>query len=205
VLLRLKTPRPRLLLVPTGPGTARDVAVGDLAVAGAAWLPDGKRIFLRATPPGGGVTRGYLMDLPEGRPRPFGPESPQWAVFSPDSRLALIGRPDGQQLVYPTDGGEPFHVPGLSEDEKDNFLVPAGSFTGDGRGVYLVHFRDFPPAVDRIELESGRREPWKELVPADRAGVMRITDYMIGADDRSYAYSVSRTVGGAIYVIEGLR
>jgi hypothetical protein len=162
-------------------------------------------VFLRATPPGGGGQLGYLVELPAGAPRRFGPESPQWAAFSPDGRLALIGRPDGQQLVYPVDGGDPFHVPGLSDDEKDNFLFPAGPFTGDGKGVYLAHYRDFPPALDRIDLASGRREFWKELAPADRTGVTRVTDYVIGSDDRAYAYCINRSVSGALYVIDGLR
>lgn len=204
VLLRLKAPKPRLLLVPTGAGSAQEIPVGDLSVAGAVWLPNGRTIYLRATAPGQS-SQGFLLDLPDGKPRRFGPESPQWAVFSPDSRLALIGRTDGQQIIYPTSGAEPFPVPGLLSEEKGNFLFPVGPFTGDGKGVYLAHYQDFLPQLDRIDLATGRREPWKQLAPADRTGVTRITDYSIGADDRSYAYNLVRSTSSALYVIEGLK
>jgi hypothetical protein len=145
------------------------------------------------------------MDLPAGRPRSFGPESPQWAVFSPDGRLALIGRADGKQLLYPVDGGEPRPVPGLQPEEVGDLFSPVGPFTGDGAGVYLAHYRDLPLRIDRLELADGRRSFWKELGPSDRAGMLSIEGYTIGADGRSYAYTIVRSLSDALYVIDGLK
>jgi hypothetical protein len=204
VLERLGRSTPRLLRVPTGAGTPEPVPVGDLVLRGAAWLPDGQRIYLRAAAPGKD-SQGYLMELPNGPPRPFGPASPQWAVFSPDSRLALIGRADGKQLIYPVDGGEPRPVPGLRPEEIGDMYSPVGPFTGDGAGVYLAHYRDMPVRIERIELADGRRAFWKDFAPSDRSGVLSVQDYTIGADGRSYAYTIVRSLSDALYVLDGLK
>ena len=203
VLQRLGAAPPRLLRVPTGPGTPEPIPVGDLTVRGAVWLPDGKRIFLRASPPGK-TLQGYLMELPAGRPVPFGPESPQWAAFSPDSRLALIGRPDGKQFVYPVDGSKPFAPNGLLPEEVDDMFSVVGPFTEDGKGAFLIHYRDLPVRIDRLDFASGRRSFWKDLMPLDRAGVTRFNDVTIGPDGKSYAYSFARSIASALYVIDGL-
>ena len=203
VLQRIGAPPPRLMRVPTGAGIAEPVPVGDLTVRGAVWLPDGKRIYLRASAPGKG-TQGYLLDLPEGKPRTFGPESPQWAAFSPDGRLALIGRADGQQMIYPVDGSAPYLAPGLRPEEVGDMFTVVGPFSGDS-GAYVIHYRDIPVRIEKLDFATGRRTPWKELAPSDRAGVTRFNDVTVGVDGSSYAYSISRSIASALYVLEGLR
>ena len=96
--------------VPTGAGQAERIAAGDLEVTGAAWLPDGKRIFLLGSL-AGAPPRGYVIDAAGGAPRPFGPEGWPWgggAVsveerlggFSPDSRFATMKGPDGRWQIF---------------------------------------------------------------------------------------------------------
>jgi hypothetical protein len=201
-LVLAKDPSTKLLRVATGAGQAKTIPMGSLVVQSAAWIPDGKRIFVLAAEPGK-ETSGYIVGLSDGKPQPFGPEGPLWAVFSPDSRFALIGRADGQQLIYPLAGGEPRPVPGLRPDEIGDPYVTVGPFNSDGSSVYVAHFRD--SRIDRLDLKTGQRTFWKEFLPTDRAGVTRVQEYTISADDRSYAYAVARVVSDAIYVIEGLK
>src|SRR4030095_6123977 len=60
-----------LVLLPTGAGESKPIATPGLSIFGAAFLPpDGKRIVIAAAEPGHGV-RGYVMDLPGGKPRAF--------------------------------------------------------------------------------------------------------------------------------------
>ena len=61
---------------------------------------------------------------------------------------------------------------------------------------------EIPAPVDRLELATGRREPWKKLIPEDPAGVTDITPIFIARDGRSYAYSYYRTIDSDLYVVE---
>jgi hypothetical protein len=55
-----------------------------------------------------------------------------------------------------------------------------------------------------VELATGRREPWKEIAPADLAGVQGIPTVRFSADGKSYAYSTLRVLSD-LYVVDGLK
>jgi hypothetical protein len=76
-------------------------------------------------------------------------------------------------------------------------------FLSDGKTV-LVAARDLPIKVSRVDLATGRREPWKEIVPADPAGVQAIPAVKFSADGKSYAYSTGRILSD-LYVVDGLK
>jgi hypothetical protein len=56
----------------------------------------------------------------------------------------------------------------------------------------------------RVDLATGRRDPWMDIVPADPAGAQSIPDVKFSADGKSYAYSVVRLLSD-LYVVEGLK
>jgi hypothetical protein len=58
--------------------------------------------------------------------------------------------------------------------------------------------------VDRIDLATGRRTLWKELMPPDPVGVIWIGAVRIAADERSYAYQYSRS-SSELFLVEGLQ
>ena len=55
-----------------------------------------------------------------------------------------------------------------------------------------------------IALSPGRRELWKEIMPADPAGVYRFAGAAISPDGRAYAYSYIQQLAD-LHVVEGLR
>ncbi len=61
-----------------------------------------------------------------------------------------------------------------------------------------------PARTFRIELATGRKEPWRDLAPPDRAGVTSIVDPHLAADGIHYAYSYLRNLSD-LYLAEGLR
>ena len=61
-------------------------------------------------------------------------------------------------------------------------------FLDNGKSL-LIRNRSIPVKVTRIDLASGRRNPFKEIVPADPAGVQSIPVMLFSADGKSYAYS----------------
>jgi len=190
----------QLFRVPTGAGQAEGVPVGNLNVESAAWIPpDGKRIFLSANTlkeP----ERGYVLDFATGQTRPVGPTvAGGMGGFSPDGRFVTMADSANRWAIYPLDGGDPRPIPGLDPGEV------VGSYVRDGGAVYVTRFGEIPLKIDRLDLGTGQRTPWKQLSPADPTGLIGISSFGISADDGAYAYNVERVVSDDLFVLEGLK
>ena len=59
--------------------------------------------------------------------------------------------------------------------------------------------------MDKLDLTTGRRRPWKQLMPADPAGVISIDRIVVSRDGGSYAYSYQRITSSDLYVVDGLQ
>ena len=76
---------------------------------------------------------------------------------------------------------------------------------GNQTGRYIIGAEksEVPLKLYRYDTVTGERKPWKELVPADRAGVFNTTVFDITPDARWYAYSYVRDLSD-LYLVEGL-
>ena len=63
---------------------------------------------------------------------------------------------------------------------------------------------DIPARVSKIDVETGRREVWKDLIPADPAGVERISNVLVAPGGQYYAYCYARLLSD-LFVVEGLK
>jgi eukaryotic-like serine/threonine-protein kinase len=191
----------RLLLLPTGPGDARAIPLEDLtAQYSGAWLPDGSGFLIQASRPGHGI-QVFLQSLSGGSPRAVSPEGGQVAygnVVSPDGKLLALVGADGKLALYPLDGGEPRTV--KESGSKDLPL----RWSSDGRYIYVQRLGERPAPVDRLDLVSGKREPWKKFLPADSSGVLDIGPILVSPDGLSYAYSFKRALSD-LYLVTGLK
>ncbi len=189
----------RLRLLPTGPGAPRDLDAGAINQQWSHWFPGGRRVLFSGNEPGKG-TRLWVRDLDGGAPEPISPEGvrPLAHHVSPDGNRVAALTLDGRAMLYPVPAGEPQPIPGFEPGER-----PAG-WSADGASLYAVRLGDLPARVFRVDIASGRRTPWRELRPADPAGVDLITPIAITPDGRSYAYGLRRIVGD-LYLVEGLR
>jgi hypothetical protein len=62
-----------------------------------------------------------------------------------------------------------------------------------------------PARIQRLDLKTGNREPWKELRPTDAAGVRSDNlAVFVPPDGRSYLYSYRRELSD-LYLVDGLR
>jgi hypothetical protein len=53
-------------------------------------------------------------------------------------------------------------------------------------------------------LASGKRKLWKELLPADAAGIDTVRGITITLDAKAYVYGYIRTLSD-LYLVEGLK
>lgn len=187
-------------LLPTGAGEARRLFPLAASPSSAGFLPDGERLVL-AVRTATEATRLYVHEVSGGPPRAISPEgvsAPLRRMILPDGQFALANGPDGALTLYPIDGGEPRSVPGVSPDD-----VPVGWDAG-ARAVFVRRPTGLPARVERVDVETGERQLWKELIPPDPAGVSVVDPIQVSADGRGYVYSYRRVLD-RLTVIEGLR
>ncbi|MGH9368406.1 MAG: TolB family protein, partial [Thermoanaerobaculia bacterium] len=142
----------------------------------------------------------YVQGTDDARPRAISPEG--YRAFdrsiSPDGKLVAVIGPDQKQYLYPVEGGEPSAIPGLVAGD-----IPA-SWTADGRSLLIGRRGEVPLKVFQLDLRTGRKELWKELIPPDPAGITTIGRVAVTPDGKSYAYSYVRSLAD-LYVVEGLK
>jgi len=163
------------------------------------FFPDGRRILFAGNEPNHGL-RLYVQDLSAGPARPVSPEGVRAYPISvsPDGKWACAIGPDGKAWLYPVDGGAPAPVSGLEPGEA------VTQWTRDGRFLFVRNLAAIPARILKLERETGRREPWKELMPSDSAGLLAIFGGYFSDDGRSYAYSYARNLSD-LYLVEGVK
>jgi eukaryotic-like serine/threonine-protein kinase len=191
--------KPQLVLHPVGAGESRVLPSGDLRIQYAMWLPDGRRILFSANEPGHGV-RLYVQGIEDTKPRAISPEG--YRAFdrciSPDGKVVAVSGPDQRHYLYPVEGGEPSAIPGLVSGD-----VPV-SWSADGRSLLISRRGEVPLQVFWLDVRTGRKEPWRELMPPDPTGVTTISRVATTPDGKSYAYSYIRSLAD-LYVVDGLK
>jgi Tol biopolymer transport system component len=189
----------QLKLLPTGAGQPRDLTNNTVNHHWAHWFPDGKRILFSANEPGKGV-RLYVYDMEAGKSQGISPEGVHGTAFaiSPDSHwVAAIG-PDQKGYLYPVGSGEPRVIPGFKLGEQ-----PV-TFSSDGHSLYTYQPGELPARVDRLDLETGKRSLWRQLMPSDPAGVENIGPVLMTADAKTCVYGYHRMLAD-LYLVEGLQ
>jgi hypothetical protein len=61
-----------------------------------------------------------------------------------------------------------------------------------------------PGRIFRVNWKTGHRELWREIKPADSAGVGDISGVRLTADGKSYAYSYVQELS-ELHLVEGLK
>ena len=193
--------KPKVWLVPTGPGEERALVMDGLEGRQGnivAWLPDGRGYLVRGHQPGR-PGRIFLWDG-GGKLDPVSPEGTRFAdvLPTPDGSRFLAQGADGAWRLFTTAGGEPTLIPGIGAQERPvNWLPDTGS-------IYVTTTSDtakfFP--VYRLDLNASKKVLWKEIRPAKP--VDSVFNLRITPDGGNYAYNYSRTLSD-LYLIEGLR
>lgn len=189
----------QLKLLTTGAGEAKSLTSDNINHSWAHWFPDGKRLLFSGNEPGKGV-RLYVLDVASGKSQPISVEGVNGTAFiiSPDSQwVAGIG-PDQKGYLFPSAGGEPRLIPGFNSGEQPI------TFSSDSRSLYLYQPGELPARVDRLDLQTGKRSLWKELIPSDPAGVETIGPILITPDAKTCIFGYHRMLAD-LYLVEGLK
>jgi serine/threonine protein kinase/Tol biopolymer transport system component len=189
----------QLRLLTTGAGEPKDLTKDNINHSWARWLPDGKRILFSGNEPGKGV-RLYVDDRASGKSQPITPEGVSGTAFviSPDSQMVAGIGADQKGYLYPVAGGEPRVIPGLNPGEQPI------TFSSDGGSLYIYQPGELPARVYRLDLRTGQRKLWKELMPSDPAGVETIGPILLTPDAKTCVFGYHRMLAD-LYLVEGLK
>ncbi len=196
VLAMLQSKPPQLVIYPTGAGEMRHLDHGNLEkYVSARWFRDGENILIGGSEPGKGA-RFYVQNISSSEPKPITPEGTRDGRISPDGKLIPARGAGGKYFLYPINGGEARPVQWLTD--ADTVI----QWCADGRSVFAYKAVAIPCRVERINLETGRRELFKEIGPTNRTGLLNMAPIAITDDERSYAYSTYQQVS-SLFVTEG--
>jgi len=193
-----------LIVLPTRTGQVRRMPRGQIAeyLDWATWSPDGRRIYF-AGREASDVRRTYVQDIDGGEPRPITPDGFVGLLLSPDGRtLATVDR-YGEYYLYSLDGRtDPQPLAGYMDGD---VLLQWGA---DGRFLFIRERENLVLRIHRLDLSTGSRQFWKELVPPDPAVLVDIGSdpgqIRMTPDGKSYAYTYW-TFEGELYLARGLK
>jgi Tol biopolymer transport system component len=194
---------PQLVLLPTGTGDVKQLPRGPIVeyLDWASWSPDGRRIFF-AGREAGDVRRTYVQDVDGGDPRPVTSDGFVGMVLSPDGRtIAAVDRYGEYYLCAIDQRSDPRPLPGYVDG--DALL----QWSADGRFLYVREAGNLVLRIHKLDVSTGNRQFWKELVPPDPTVLIDIGSdpgqVRITPDGTSYAYTYW-TSAGELYLAKGL-
>ena len=194
----------KLILIPTGAGTRRELPRGSIAVYHSArWFPDGKHVVILGSEKDRPV-QVFVQSIDSGAPRAISSKTLEGTLVSPDGKwiLAFPSEPGALWSLYPIDGGESRPIPGLglnfgpvqwSSDGKELFVAESSAF-----------FRVTSLKVWRLTVETGEKRLWRTLGADDPSGVVTMRSVKMTPDGNVYFYRLSRSLSD-LYVVEGLK
>ena len=178
----------QLSLLPTGAGDSVSLPLGGVTPLWAGWFADGKRILVEG--------RGRLYKLDNDSLQPVTPEGlPLAPAAVSGDRVAALD-PQRHPVVFESGAARP--VGGAEKDE-----VPI-RFSDDGKSLFVFRPGVLPARIRRCVLTEGRCEAFRELMPADPAGLTGVFAALLTADARGYAYGYRRVLSD-LYQVDGLR
>jgi eukaryotic-like serine/threonine-protein kinase len=191
----------QIVLLPTGAGEPRPFPKDEIEHFSGpfgAFFPDGKRILFVGHEPGR-PARVFVQGLAGGAAKPVTPEGVVALLLSADGRSLVIQTPEGLALM-PPEGGPSRPIPGATLGDRPL------RFTADGRSLFLRGGaqRDLPARVFRLDVATGRREVWKELMPGDPAGITLLAPQDISEDGKTVLFIYGRSLAD-LYLAEGLK
>jgi serine/threonine protein kinase/Tol biopolymer transport system component len=199
VVVGLPKPPVQFYLLPTGAGESKPLTHDNINHMWTRWFPDGKRLLFAGDEPGKGV-RLYVQDTDGSPARAISAEGVNASQFaiSPDGKEVAVIGPDQKPALLPVDGGEVRVIPGLDVGD-----APVG-WTSDGHSLFVYRLGEVPAKVDKLDLATGRRQSWKQLVPPDVSGVTDISAILITGDGNNYVYEYGRILSD-LYLVNDVK
>jgi DNA-binding winged helix-turn-helix (wHTH) protein/Tol biopolymer transport system component len=193
-------PNDQIVLLPTGAGNQKTLERGAIEryqFSGAKWFPDSRQIVFVGTEAGHGP-RCYSQSVEGGKPRPFTADGMKSCTVS--SSGSILGfTEDSRAFLYRSASGEqPYTELKLEQGE-----VPR-AWSPDGKFLYLAQTVREPATITRFEIESGRRQLWKQFAMPAGISALRSEAVLVTPDGQSFALTYTDH-SADLYLAQGLK
>ncbi|MGA2736796.1 MAG: winged helix-turn-helix domain-containing protein [Bryobacteraceae bacterium] len=185
-----------LNLVPLTPGQPRTLSGHHLKYDFARFFPAGDRLLVGGSL-GGGPPRLFVLALDGSAPVPLASSAYflRPAISEDGKQIAGV---DGEQrlLVLSVAGGETKVI-------ATGFTPTVLRWSHSGKTL-LAQADSVPATLVRVDLQTGKYAPWKEIAPLDLAGVSHIWPAVLSQDEHTIVYSFLRNLS-ELFVVDGWR
>ena len=180
-------------------GEPKDLTKDNINHSWAHWFPDGRRILFSADEPGKGV-RFYVYELASGKSQAISEEGVNGTAFLDLSGLAANRRhrPRSEGISLSRSRRQAALIAGLNQGEQPI------TWSADGHSLYIYQPGELPARVYRLDIKTGQRALWKELMPSDPAGVENIGPILMTPDAKTCVFGYHRMLAD-LYLVEGLK
>jgi hypothetical protein len=198
LVVKADDPQMRVQIVPVGPGEKSVLHWEGVQPIWAQWFHDGEHILLVASSPPGRPVALYVTDRKGAQPKlitegTFGRAGP-----SPDGSWIVYLR-GGKTLLRPITGGEPKPLPDIPVAQ-----TPIAWGT-DAEHVFLQENPQNEIRIGRMDLHTGKIEPWQVIRPKDQIGLRANNNPIaITPDGKWMAYAYGNELD-QLYVSDGLK
>jgi len=187
----------RVLATRAGESGTLDVAPVSVDRALISWMPGGKE-FVFLGHEGEAPLRGYRVSFGGGPARPLTnlPGAHFWNCVSPDGKFVLetstARKEPEENVIVELATGKVRPAPLQQGDQPVQW-------DQDGAHAFVVKKSDVEATIFRVDLNSGKREVWKQIRPADPAGILSIRSFFVTPSGSAYTYSAARGLS-SLYV-----
>jgi len=199
-------PLSALVLVPTAAGESRTMSRGPIdRYLDAFWLPDGHTVVILGHEKNR-PARLFIQDIAHGDPQALTPEGTVTRYPTVTSAGRSRGQPGAERrlaLVSPR-WKRPRKIASLREGDMPLRFDTTGRFLFVREAGTGTVFGNDRAVIVRVDTRAPVRQPWLNLQPAERVGLVSIAAIRLSADGQSYAFSYSRDVSNLV-LVEGLR
>jgi eukaryotic-like serine/threonine-protein kinase len=198
LLFRADDPQQRAQIVPVGPGQPTILHWDGMIPNWGTWFPDGQHILFTGSSNTDPAQHAYVTDR-SGAPPKFASTYPLgWPTASPDGR-SIIVKKGGKYAVQVIGEPEAREIPGLGEDE---FVM---AWSDDPRVIYVMSFKGLTRQIDKLNLDTGKRQLWQVWTPKDPSGVLQPTVPTAITPDGSKMMFTQRRQLSTLYRSENLK
>ena len=163
-----ETSPPKLVLLPAQGGKPTELPnTGFKEYHYGSWFPDGRRILFTALETRkDAFLRSYVQDIETGAVHPLTEEGTVALRVSPDGKKVVLLDPYGSYYIHSiSEAVSATTVKGLETGDEPI------QWSTDGRALYVKAAGDFATKLYRVEIASGRRTMWREIVPSNKVGL----------------------------------